>query len=114
MSAKNSTKAQLVAKLEANDALKAQAVRGAKSDDYIRLIKEALDSTASTSLKDKMFTDCGTRNKWNNVQNCGSPYCVRCFRNIVANQKDDMALAMKRHGMITSDRVLSQFNSPDT
>jgi len=89
-------KQALVAKLKANDALKAQAIRGAKSDDYKRLIAQALASTKSHGLADRL-SDCGTQDSWGNPVKCGSSYCIRCFPKMVGAQKADMAKVLKRH-----------------
>ena len=102
MSRKN--KQALVAKLKANDALKAQAIRGAKSDDYKRLVAEALASTKSHVLADRM-SDCGTQDSWGNPVKCGSPYCIRCFPQMVSRQKADMAKVLNRYATEASQRA---------
>jgi len=102
--AKNKKLSALVATLKANDVLKAQAIRGAKSDDYKRLIAEALASTKSHDLTDSM-SDCGNDNGWGKPIKCGSPYCIRCFPEMTGNQKALMAKALNRHANEAEQRA---------
>lgn len=101
---KKKNKQAVVAKIDANDALKAQAVKGAKSDNYKRLIAEALDSTKSHDLSGKM-DDCGDDNGWGTPKKCGSPYCIRCFPEMVGNQKALMAKALNRYATEADQRA---------
>lgn len=97
-------KQALVATLKANDVLKAQAIRGAKSDDYKRLVAKALASTKSHGLADRM-SECGDDNGWGKSKNCGSPYCIRCFPQMVGKQKADMAKVLNRYATEAGQRA---------
>ena len=97
-------KQAVVANLLANDALKAQAVRGAKSDDYKRLVGQALCATKSDLLADRMDS-CGNDNGWGKPIKCGSPYCIRCFPEMTGNQKALMAKALNRYATEAEQRA---------
>lgn len=98
------SKIERVAAIAADDALKAQAEKGAKSDNYKRLIAEALDSTKSHDFISRM-DECGDDNGWGKPKKCGSPYCIRCFPEMVGNQKALMAKALNRYATEAGQRA---------